>query len=74
MKEILAMFICKILKERNKDYATITFSTTPGCHPIAKLKKTSRMQSKCHNPHLKSPRWETNDNISLFKKTRTLNL
>ena len=42
-------------------------------HP-AKLKKTSRMQSKCHNPHLKSPRCETNDNISLFKDIESLTI
>lgn len=42
-------------------------------HP-AKLKKTSRMQSKCHNPHLKSPHCETNDNISLFKDIESLTI
>ena len=42
-------------------------------HP-AKLKKTSRMQSKCHNPHLKSPCCETNDNISLFKDIESLTI
>ena len=40
-------------------------------HP-AELKKTSRMQSKHHNPHLKSPRCETNDNISLFQRNKDI--